>query len=50
MPNPTRVCLVGAGRAGHVHAESLVRHIPDGKLVALVDQSATTLEKAGDRF
>jgi predicted dehydrogenase len=50
MPNPTRVCLVGAGRAGYVHAESLVRHIPDGKLVALVDQSAATLEKAGDRF
>jgi len=37
MANVIRVCLVGAGRAGQVHAESLVQHIPDGKLVALVD-------------
>jgi len=41
---------VGAGRAGQVHAESLVRHVPEGKLVALVDQNAAALEKAGDRF
>jgi scyllo-inositol 2-dehydrogenase (NAD+) len=50
MPDPVRVCLVGAGRAGQVHAESLVRHVPEGKLVALVDQSAAALEKTGDRF
>jgi len=50
MTNPTRVCLVGAGRAGQVHAESLVRHIPQGKLVALVDQNAAALEDAGSRF
>lgn len=50
MTNPTRVCLVGAGRAGQVHAESLVQHVPEGKLVALVDQNAAALEKTGDRF
>jgi myo-inositol 2-dehydrogenase/D-chiro-inositol 1-dehydrogenase/scyllo-inositol 2-dehydrogenase (NAD+) len=50
MTNPTRVCLVGAGRAGQVHAESLVRHIPEGKLVALVDQNAAALENTANRF
>jgi len=50
MANVIRVCLVGAGRAGQVHAESLVQHIPDGKLVALVDPNPTALEKAGAKF
>jgi predicted dehydrogenase len=50
MTNPIGVCLVGAGRAGKVHAESLVRHVPEGKLVALVDQNAAALEKTADRF
>jgi len=27
MTNATRVCLVGAGRAGQVHAESLTHHV-----------------------
>jgi myo-inositol 2-dehydrogenase/D-chiro-inositol 1-dehydrogenase/scyllo-inositol 2-dehydrogenase (NAD+) len=42
--------LVGAGRAGQVHAESLVHHIPQGRLVALVDQNAAALEQVADRF
>jgi predicted dehydrogenase len=50
MANPIRVCLVGAGRAGHVHAESLTQHIPDGRLAALVDPNPAALEKAGARF
>jgi predicted dehydrogenase len=50
MTNATRVCLVGAGRAGQVHAESLVHHVPEGRLVALVDQNPAALEKAADRF
>ena len=50
MTNPTNVCLVGAGRAGQVHAESLLRHIPEGKLAALVDPDNTALEKTGARF
>jgi scyllo-inositol 2-dehydrogenase (NAD+) len=50
MINPIRVCLVGAGRAGQVHAESLLRSVPEGKLVALVETSAAAREKAGERF
>ena len=50
MPSPIRVCLVGAGRAGQVHANSLVEHLPGGELVALVDQNLEVLKATGDRF
>ncbi len=58
MPTPTRVCLVGAGRIARVHAEPLVRHIPNGRLSAIVDTKGalvTThkidlLEAARDMF
>ncbi len=50
MTDPTRVCLVGAGRAGQVHAESLVHHVPEGRLVALVDPSDAALQKTAARF
>jgi predicted dehydrogenase len=50
MTNATRVCLVGAGRAGQVHAESLTHHVPEGKLVAFVDSSDGALEKTCARF
>ena len=50
MTNTIKVCLVGAGRAGQVHAESLVQHVPEGKLVALVDPNPAALEKTAGRF
>jgi myo-inositol 2-dehydrogenase/D-chiro-inositol 1-dehydrogenase/scyllo-inositol 2-dehydrogenase (NAD+) len=50
MPSVIKVCLVGAGRAGQVHAESLVQHIPKGKLVALVDPNDVAVEKTAARF
>jgi len=40
----------GRGRAGQVHAQSLVEHVPEGKLVALVDQSPSALAQTGDRW
>lgn len=50
MAKIVRVCLVGAGRAGQVHAGSLTEHIPGGALAALVDPDSMALEKAGARF
>lgn len=50
MDNTIRVCLVGAGRAGRVHARSLVEHIPGGKLAALVDANSEALAAAGEQF
>ena len=45
-----RVCLIGAGRAGKVHANSLTQHVPRGALVALVDSVPETLESTGEQF
>jgi len=50
MTSSIKVCLVGVGRAGQVHAASLVKHIPEGKLTALVDLDQVALEKTADRF
>lgn len=50
MPKLIKVCLVGAGRAGQVHAVSLTEHIPGATIAALVDPDPTALEKAGARF
>ena len=48
--NPIRVCLVGAGRAGKVHASSLTRSIPAGELVAAVDPVRKALDATSDEF
>jgi scyllo-inositol 2-dehydrogenase (NAD+) len=50
VTNAIRVCLVGTGRAGLVHANSLVNHAPGGILTALVDQNSETLRAAGEKF
>jgi predicted dehydrogenase len=50
LPNLVRVCLVGAGRAGRVHANSLLYHVPAGELVGLVDPVPDVLDEAGDQF
>jgi myo-inositol 2-dehydrogenase/D-chiro-inositol 1-dehydrogenase/scyllo-inositol 2-dehydrogenase (NAD+) len=50
MSNHVRVCLVGAGRVAKVHANSLVNHVPGGKLVALVDVVEEALVATADQF
>lgn len=50
MSSPIRVCLVGAGRAGKVHANSLFSHTPDAKVVGVVDASWEALQATGDQF
>lgn len=50
MPGVIRVCLVGAGRAGRVHANSLTKHVPAGRLVAVVDQAPDALAATADEF
>lgn len=40
MTQEVRVCVVGAGRAGMVHARNFRWRVPHGKLVALVDTDA----------
>ncbi len=50
MPQPLRFCLVGAGRAAKVHANSLVHHIPAATLVAVVDPVPEALQATADQF
>ncbi len=50
MPDQVRVCLIGAGRAGQVHANSLAQHVQRGKPVALVDPNPEALTTTGARF
>lgn len=50
MSNPIRVCLVGAGRVANVHSNSLIHHVPEGKLVAVVDNDETVLNRLADQY
>lgn len=45
---PVRFVLVGAGRAGMVHANNLVHYIPEGELVAIVDVNRDTAERSAN--
>lgn len=37
MKNPVSICMIGAGRVGKNHSRAITRHVPSGKIVALVD-------------
>jgi scyllo-inositol 2-dehydrogenase (NAD+) len=37
---PTNVCLIGAGRAGALHATNIHRYVPDAQMSAVVDGDA----------
>lgn len=50
MSSPVRVCLAGAGRAGKVHANSLVNHVLAGTLVGVVDAVPEALNSTADQF
>ncbi len=50
MSSNLRVALIGAGRAGRVHANSLVRHSPGATLVGLIDTVPAMLEEAGAMY
>ena len=50
MSSRIRVCLVGAGRAGKVHANSLVNHVPAARLVGIIDPDQEALRSTGDQF
>ena len=45
-----RFCVIGAGRAGLLHARNLAQRIPAAKLVALCDANAPSLEQAGQEL
>lgn len=47
---PVKVALIGAGRIGSSHAESIARRIVDADLVAIADPAAGAAEKLADKL
>lgn len=47
---PVRFCVIGAGRAGLIHARNLAQRIRAAELVALCDADANILNKASDEL
>jgi predicted dehydrogenase len=50
MKRPIRICMIGAGRVGKNHSRAISRHIPGGKIVALVDPMAQVREETAHEF
>ncbi len=50
MSERVRICMVGGGRVGRVHSNSIVRHVPGGQVVAIVDPAAEVLQATADEY
>lgn len=50
MSRVIKICMIGAGRVGKLHAGTLRRYLPDGDVVALVDTQQSMLDETGDEF
>ena len=50
MNRRIKVCLVGAGRAGKVHAATLTRYLPGAEAVGIVDAVPEALNMMGNEF
>lgn len=44
------ICVVGAGRAGMIHAENYMKRVPDAVTVAVVDPVKETAEQAAEKL
>jgi len=45
-----KICMIGAGRVGKNHSRAITRHVPNGKIVALVDPVKDVRNATGDEF
>jgi len=45
-----QICMIGAGRVGKNHSRAITRHVPDGKIVALVDPVKEVREETAREF
>src|SRR5512143_130253 len=50
MSERVRICMVGAGRVGRVHSNSIARHVPGGQVVAIVDPATEVLQATADEY
>ena len=45
-----RIGIVGAGRIGHVHAESVTYHIPDAEVAMVTDVVEANAKKLAEKY
>ena len=45
-----RICMIGAGRVGKNHSRAITRHVPGGKIVALVDPMVSVRNETALEF
>lgn len=50
MSHQIRVCLIGAGRAGMVHAQNFRWRVPHARLVAVVDENVARAQEAAEEL
>jgi myo-inositol 2-dehydrogenase/D-chiro-inositol 1-dehydrogenase/scyllo-inositol 2-dehydrogenase (NAD+) len=50
VKKPVQICMIGAGRVGKNHSRAITRHVPDGKIVALVDPVKEVREETAREF
>lgn len=50
MAGTISICLVGAGRVGKVHAQSLSRYVRGGRLSTIVDSDPAALDRLAGEF
>ena len=50
MKSQVRICMVGAGRVGKNHSRAITRHVPAGKIVALVDPMEAVRNETATEF
>ena len=48
MKKTVRICMVGAGRVGKNHSNSIKRFVPGAEIVGLVDSSPEMLKNAAE--
>jgi predicted dehydrogenase len=48
--NQVRICMIGAGRVGRNHSNAITRHVPGGKIVALVDPMESVRNETATDF
>lgn len=50
MKNQVQICMIGAGRVSKNHSRAITRHVPGGKIVALVDPMTSVREETALEF
>ncbi|HEX7395674.1 MAG TPA: Gfo/Idh/MocA family oxidoreductase [Anaerolineaceae bacterium] len=50
MKSQVRICMIGAGRVGKNHSRAITRHVPGGKIVALVDPMEAVRNETSAEF